>query len=198
MSLNPCPGGNNPERQVPRHSDSPQLNLVFPSITDTNRKNASNYFDGFVQYVFQCKLGVADPICADYISALLARFLRTENFYRIRTLQGIQITDIGGMLREIDCRLSEGKAIASAHLGDHLMFCQALFPDALNQKYRGREDTVDLKIGVIVSKAYSVAAKIYEGCQNDKAAIYHWLSENTELCVYGIGEVVSEFRVENN
>ena len=57
---------------------------------DRSRSQASLYqfFSGMTEYVFQTRLGVADPPLVEYISALLARFIHADAIYKIRNLSG--------------------------------------------------------------------------------------------------------------
>lgn len=74
---------------------------------------------------------------ADYLTMLLARFMRTDAIFAIRDSEGQQVTSIGEMMAEGDISLRadsfERERIVHRHIGDFLLFWSGVYPGFLRQ-----------------------------------------------------------------
>src|SRR4029079_7057749 len=44
-----------------------------------------SFFSGLAEYAFESRLGIADPPLVDYLAELLARFMRSDAIYAVRS-----------------------------------------------------------------------------------------------------------------
>ncbi len=59
-------------------------------------------FAGLAEHAFFSHLGVADPPLIDYLSALLTRFIHTNEVYRLRGSAGRPLTELADMVIEAE------------------------------------------------------------------------------------------------
>jgi len=152
------------------------------------------FFAGVTEQTFQGQLGVVDPPLVDYLSELLTRFSRSDGVFRIRDVKGRTLVEVAEMLLEARERVGLARREIHRHVGDFILFWAGIYPDSL-QRMRG-EDTKDnlLSYWHEGKRAYSNAATI--DCDPDKDTpgdILERLSDQFELCVYGLGEVRREW-----
>lgn len=148
------------------------------------------YFAGLAECTFQTQLGVADPPLIDYISDLLTRFVRCEAIYRLRNLAGRPIREVAEMLEEAQERVGDAQREVHRHIGDYTLFWTGVYPEAL-RRLRG-ESRADHLVDYCSEgkRSYWIASKI-ETEQPDKpsSAVLERLSQQFELCAYGLREV---------
>ncbi|MBX3420758.1 MAG: hypothetical protein KF752_04295 [Pirellulaceae bacterium] len=157
--------------------------------SDDSSGTLDRYFSGISEYVFQTQLGVADTELIDYVSRLLIRFTRTESAQGVRTPHGQPATQIVAMLSEADQRLGEAKREVHRHIGDYTLFWSGLYPEAL----RGVE--TDQRCDQFVTycthgkRSYRIAGGIQSGEKPPSSQLLLRLSEQFELCAYGLREI---------
>jgi hypothetical protein len=152
------------------------------------------YFAGITEQTFEGRLGVADPTLIDYVSGLLSRFIRTETVYRMRAPSGGKLTGVADMLAEANARLGEARREAHRFIGDFTLFWSGVYPEALHalQNENRKDHLLDYRTEG--KRAYHVASQIPGG--DEEAApniVLERLSEQFELCVYGLGEIRREW-----
>lgn len=151
------------------------------------------FFSGLTEYTFQSRLGVADPPLVDYISGLLARFLRCDSIYQLRGLTGERLDQVADMLAEANARIGESKREAHRHIGDFTLFWTGLYPEALKRLQAGSRRDYLLDYAQQGKRNYYIASTI---CPDAKAAeneLLERLSHDFELCAYGLGELRREW-----
>ena len=80
------------------------------------------YFAGLAEYVFQAKLGVADPPLVDYVSCMLTRFVRSDSMHKVRNPTGQPLTQVTEMLVEANARIGMARRDVHRHIGDFTLF----------------------------------------------------------------------------
>lgn len=150
------------------------------------------FFSGMSEYVFQTRLGVADTQLIDYISQLLLRFTRADLSQRVRAPNGQPATQIAAMLNEADHRLGEAKREVHQHIGDYALFWSGLYPESL------RTETVEEKDQFIAycshgKRSYRIASEIEGKPSGAPSELLIRLSEQFELCAYGLREIRREW-----
>ncbi len=151
------------------------------------------YFLGISEYVFHTHLGVVDTQLIDYVSTLLIRFTRTDQTQRVRTPSGQPATQIVAMLSEADQRLGEAKREVHRHIGDFTLFWSGLYPEALRQGEGSQESDQFVAYCTHGKRSYRIASSI-EGKQKDAPNdLLFRLSEQFELCAYGLREIRREW-----
>ena len=131
---------------------------------DRSRSQASLYqfFSGMTEYVFQTRLGVADPPLVEYISALLARFIHTDAIYKIRNLSGRRLEEVADMLVEAEARVGDARREVHRHIGDFTLFWTGVYPEFLRRMEReGRSDRL-LDYRQQGKRAYYIASTIQQ------------------------------------
>ncbi len=151
------------------------------------------FFVGLAEYTFQTHLGVADPRLVDYISELLIRFVRSEAVFKVRNLTGQQLGEIAEMLPEAEQRIGDARRAVHQHIGDFALFWTGLYPESLRPR---RTEEVDRFVNYCLhgKRAYAIASTIET--DEDEAApgeVLHRLSEEFEMCAYGLREVRREW-----
>ena len=98
------------------------------------------FFAGLTEYAFEARLGVADTRLIDYVTDLLARFVRYDALVRLRTLTGQRLDDVTAMLLEAESRIGDARREAHRHIGDFTLFWAGVYPEALRKPRRSQHD----------------------------------------------------------
>jgi hypothetical protein len=154
----------------------------------------TKFFSGLCEYVFEARLGVADPPLVDYVSDLLLRFVRNDSIGRVRTPVGRQTFEVAEMLAEAENRVGIAKRDVHRHIGDFTLFWTGVYPEAL-ARLRGVE-TKDFFVDYCSQgkRAYMIASTIETDREVDASRdVLERLSGQFELCAYGLGEIRREW-----
>ncbi|MGC3968041.1 MAG: hypothetical protein QM775_11930 [Pirellulales bacterium] len=151
------------------------------------------FFAGLTEYVFETRLGLADPPLVDYVSGLLGRFIHYDSIYRLRDPVGRRLEEVAEMMLEAAARVGKARREAHRHIGDFTLFWTGLYPDILETRQnRSRFDRfVDYREQGKL--AYSIAAEI--PTVDDKAVagpVLERLRDEFEICVEGLHELRKE------
>lgn len=161
-------------------------------IPDGNRLR--KFFSGLAEHIFEARLGVADPPLVDYLSGMLLRFIRSDEFTRIRAVDGRPIHEVADMMSEAQQRLGSARREVHRHIGDLALFWTGVYPECL--KHLKAADRKDFFIDYCTQgkRAYRIAATM-ETKPDDEAPcdVLERLSAQFELCAYGLGEVRREW-----
>jgi hypothetical protein len=152
------------------------------------------FFSGIAEYTFLTRLGVADPPLVDYLSDLLTRFVRNDMAYRVRGLTGKRLIEVAEMLTEADERVGDARREVHRHIGDFTLFWSGVYPESLPRRQRNvcRDHLIDYRAEG--KRSYWIASNIEtEAEKNAPGPLLARLSENFELCVYGLREVRREW-----
>lgn len=162
---------------------------------DRSRSQVSLYqfFTGMTEYVFQTRLGVADPPLVDYIASLLARFIHADAIYRVRSLSGRRLEEVAEMLLEGQARVGDARREVHRHIGDFTLFWTGVYPEALRQKERAAVVDRVLDYREQGKRAYYIASTIRNEKNRDESEILERLSHEFELCAYGLSELRREW-----
>jgi hypothetical protein len=152
------------------------------------------YFSGLTEFVFQTQIGVADPPLIDYVSDLLSRFVRFDAVNRVRDTSGRPLTQVADMLNEAEQRVGEESRAIHRHVGDFTLFWSGMYPEALRKLRAGHRKDRFVDYCEQGKRAYFIASTI-QAAQDDgaPAEILVRLSEQFELCAYGLHEVRREW-----
>ena len=146
------------------------------------------FFAGLTEYTFSARLGVADPQLVDYLSALLAHFVRTDAIYGFRTPTGERLTQVADMLAEAQAREGSARRRVHRHIGDFTLFWTGLYPEIAERQRRGRKDSL-IDYQDQGKRNYLMASRLPADKNSVPDAVLQRLSDSFELCVYGLGEV---------
>jgi hypothetical protein len=152
----------------------------------------SRFFAGLTEFAFHTRLGVADPPLVDYIAELLARFVRSDELYPVRSPRGVRLVQVADMLAEAQQRQGPARRQVHRHIGDFTLFWTGVYPEVIDCLRRGSKDAL-IDYQQQGKRAYWIASTIpVEPAVEPAAAetdVLARLSEQFDLCVYGLGEV---------
>ncbi len=158
------------------------------------------FFAGLSEYAFHSKLGVTDTELVGYVSRLLVRFTKTDAMHRIRQLNGRRPSEVVTWMIEAQQKVGVAKREMHRNIGDFTLFWTGLYPESL----RGKEPRNDLPLSAIGGvdsdpftafchegkKAYEIASEIeVESEFQESGELLHRISEQFEMCAYGLREV---------
>jgi hypothetical protein len=146
------------------------------------------FFAGLTEYAFQARLGVADPPLVDYIAELLVRFVRSDNLYPVRSVRGQRLVQVTDMLAEAQHREGPARQKVHRHIGDFTLFWTGVYPEVVDQLRRGNKDAL-IDYQQQGKRAYWIASTIPAQQVAPAPDVLKRLSEQFDLCVYGLGEV---------
>jgi hypothetical protein len=171
---------------------------VGAMTADERRDAIRRFFAGLTEYTFHSHLGVADPPLVDYVSDLLVRFVRTDRIYAMRRPTGRRLSGVADMMREADARIGEARREAHRHIGDFTLFWAGVYPEALQAlQAEGRKDRL-LSYYEQGRRAYLVASTIPSGDEHVRPEVLQRLSDEFDLCAYGLGEVRREWERQDD
>lgn len=164
-------------------------------MTDFARGGLLNrFFSGLCEHIFEARLGVADPPLIDYLSDLMLRFARLDTVHRVRNLSGRPAVEVVEMLLEAEHRVGLARRDVHRHIGDVTLFWTGVYPESLPRLRSVERKDFFVDYCVQGKKAYYIASTIEtdrsEDAPND---ILQRLSEQFEMCAYGLGEVRREW-----
>jgi hypothetical protein len=152
-------------------------------------------FAGLTEQTFSTTLGVADPGLVDYLSLLLSRFVHNDAIYRLRNAQGKRLEEVAEMLIEAEALPPEGRTRREfyRHIGDFTLFWTGVYPEALKRlrSVLSRDHFIDYcEQG---KRSYFIASTFDEDPYRQEAPVLRRLSEEFELCAYGLNQVRREW-----
>lgn len=149
------------------------------------------YFSGLTEHAFVDSLGVADPRLIDYLSLLLARFVHIRD---IRLQAGRTLEQVADMLLEA-AALPTGRTCREVHrhIGDFTLFWTGVYPEALKRlrSILSKDHFIDYcEQG---KRSYWIASTYDDDAFADEAPVLRRLSEQFELCAWGLSQVRKEW-----
>jgi hypothetical protein len=147
------------------------------------------FFAGMTEHAFCCRLGVADPPLVDYIAELLVRFASADELYPVRSVKGHRLVQVADMLAEAEQRQGPARRQVHRHIGDFTLFWTGVYPEVANRmRQAGSKDSL-LNYKTLGKRAYFIASTIPVEKESTSSDVLSRLSEQFELCVYGLSEV---------
>ena len=164
-------------------------------MTDFHRGGTlGRYFAGVCEYIFESRLGVADPPLVDYLSNLMMRFVRLDTVQRVRNLSGRPVVEVADMLAEAENRVGLARRDVHRHIGDVTLFWTGVYPESLPRLRSVEKKDYFVDYCAQGKRAYYIASTIETDRQEDTTGdLLERLSAQFELCAYGLGEVRREW-----
>lgn len=141
-------------------------------------------------------LGWPDLELIHYLAELLLDFTYIDNVYKIRNAQGRRVEDVAEMLMEGDLfhRAASVDRERQVHkqIGDYTLFMSGLFPEFLQRMKRERTlISPDALLDYVQTgkRSYRIVSEFSYSGHGEEAPLFRKLSENFELCVYGLGYI---------
>lgn len=148
-------------------------------------------FAALTENTFMHTLGIGDPKLTGYLANLLVRFVHVDEIWRVKSAEGNRLEEVAEMVAEASL---EGRSAGSAreiqrHIGDFTLFWSGAYPEALRY-LRGpmkKDHVVDYHQQG--KRAYWIASQYDDEPYRDEALILRRLSEQFELCAFGLNQV---------
>ena len=154
----------------------------------------ARFFSGLCEYVFEGRLGLADPPLIDYLSDLMLRFARLDSVHRVRNLKGRPVLEVADMLVEAENRIGLARRDVHRHIGDVTLFWTGVYPESLPQLKSADKKDFFVDYCAQGKRAYYIASTIKTDRDEDASnEILERLSHEFEMCAYGLGEVRREW-----
>jgi hypothetical protein len=152
-------------------------------------------FSGLTEQTFINCLGMADPALIDYLSGLLSRFIHLDAVYRLRNAQGRRLEEVAEMVIEAEGMPPEGRTSREVHrhIGDFTLFWTGVYPEALERlrSILRKDHFIDYcRQG---KRSYYIASTFEDDPYREEAPVLRRLSEEFELCAYGLSQVRREW-----
>ena len=155
---------------------------------DSRASAIRRFFNGLTEYAFYARLGVTDTMLVDYIAELLVRFVRSDELYPVRSVRGQRLVQVADLLAEAQYREGSARRQVHRHIGDFTLFWTGVYPEVVDGMRRGSKDAL-LDYQQQGKRAYWIASTIPVEKEAAPAEVLKQLSEQFDLCVYGLGEV---------
>jgi hypothetical protein len=152
-------------------------------------------FAGLTEHTFQNTLGVADPRLVEYLSTLLSRFMHIDAIYRLRNTAGKPLQEVADMLHEAQALPNEGRTRREfyRHIGDFTLFWTGVYPEALNRLRSALRKDHFIDYCQQGKRSYYIASTFADEQYREEAPVLRRLSEEFELCAYGLNQVRREW-----
>ncbi len=152
-------------------------------------------FAGVTEQTFLHHLGLGDPQLIDYLSLLLSQFLHMDAVFRLRNTQGRRLEQVADMMAEAEALPPEGRTRRELHrhIGDFTLFWTGVFPEALARMRSALCKDHFIDYCAQGKRSYYIASTFEEEPYRDEAPVLRRLSEEFELCAYGLNQVRREW-----
>jgi len=152
-------------------------------------------FAGITEHAFLTTIGVADPPLIDYLSHLLSRFIHTDSVFKLRNGSGEKLGELTEMVLEAERLPTEGRTCREyhRHIADFALFWAGLYPEAVNRLQRAPVKDHRVNFTALGRRSYYIASTFDSEAFRDEAPILKRLSEQFDLCAYGLREVRREW-----
>jgi hypothetical protein len=152
-------------------------------------------FAGLTEQTFLSTLGMADPELIDYLSLLLSRFIHMDTVFRLRNSRGRRLEEVADMMLDAESLPIEGRTRREAHrhIGDFTLFWTGVYPEALRRlrSILNKDHFIDYcEQG---KRSYYIASTFENDPYRDQAPVLRRLSDQFELCAYGLNQVRREW-----
>lgn len=152
-------------------------------------------FAGVTEQTFQARLGVADPPLIDYLSALLTRFVHVDGVYAVKDGDGQRLEYVADMVFEVTQMPPEGRTTREIyrHIGDFTLFWTGVYPEVLARLRSKHCKDFFVNYCSQGKRSYLKASEFDDEQFREEAPVLRRLSDEFELCAYGLHEVRREW-----
>jgi len=155
-------------------------------------------FAEFVSKSFHHQIHHYDSEMTQYLTDLLTGFTYAERLYKIRDAAGRRLDDVGELLIESNPLLAassfDREREVRKHIGNYTLFFTGLFPEYLKRPRRSLRLDYFVDYVKAGKESYGVVSKFDQFEYRKVAPLFRRLSENVELCVFGLNLVRDELR----
>jgi len=147
-------------------------------------------FQGLTESTFMAELGIGDPGLVGYVADLLARFVPSQDVWRVRDGQGRRVTEVAAMMAEAEAAPDDDRRLACyRHVGDFTLFWTGVYPEALGKLRSPASADHLIDFQAQGKRSYLVASTL----NTEEAPVLRRLSAEFELCAFGLSRVRREW-----
>jgi hypothetical protein len=152
-------------------------------------------FSGLTEQTFIETLGLADPPLTDYLSGMLSRFIHLDAVFRLRDSSGRRLEEVAEMMIEAEAMPREGRTRREVHrhIGDFTLFWTGVYPERINRLRSALSKDHFVDYCETGKRSYYIASTFEDDPYREEAPILRRLSEEFELCAYGLTQVRREW-----
>ena len=152
-------------------------------------------FAGLTEQTFLATLGMADPQLIDYLSLLLSRFIHVDSIFRLRNAAGRRLEEVIDMMLEAESLPPAGRTRREVyrHIGDFTLFWTGVYPEALRRLRSVLKKDHFIDYCEQGKRSYYIASTFAEEPYRDEAPVLRRLSDQFELCAFGLNQVRREW-----
>jgi hypothetical protein len=152
-------------------------------------------FAGLTEHAFMETLGMGDPSLVDYLSLLLSRFVHMDGLCRLRDAEGRRLEEVADMLMAVQDMPSGGRTLREVHrhIGDFTLFWTGVYPEALKRLCSALKRDHFIDYCEQGKRSYYIASTYADDPYREEAPVLRRLSEQFELCAYGLSQVRLEW-----
>ncbi len=148
-------------------------------------------FQQIVADAFHHTLGLPHPAVSVYLGDLLADFAHADAIEQVRDARGNKLRSVVEMLLLANApdslNATDRERRVHKHIGDFTLFWAGIYPDALRRlREQGRADHL-IDYARQGKQSYHIVSTYRQGRYAEDAELFQLLSENFELCLYGMG-----------
>ncbi len=160
---------------------------------DTSGGAIRRFFAGVTEYAFHGRLGVVEPALVEYVTEMLVRFTHRDSIFALRSTTGERLDQVVDMLCEAQARQGTARRAIHRHIGDFTLFWTGVYPEALQRMRKtGQKDSL-IDYPAQGKRAYKIASSIPTEEDDPRGELLEQLSDQFELCTYGLGEIRREW-----
>lgn len=143
---------------------------------------------------FAVYLGWPDTEVIGYVTGVLVDFVHVDRLYRIRDARGRRVEEVAEMLAEGDllhrADSLERERTVHKHIGDYTLFMAGVFPEFVRRLRTSKlliSADAFLDYVQVGKRSYRIVSEFPSDFPGGASPLFRKLSENFELCVYGLG-----------
>lgn len=164
-------------------------------LSTSGTRSLRRFFEDLVWRHFFSDVHLEEPGVAHYVSNLLTDFGDARNLFKIQNSAGDSLEDVGEMLVESDPQLEaasfDRERAVRKHVGDYTLFITGLFPESVGKSSRKGRPRLDEMVDFVKAgkESYAIVSSFDQFEYREEASLFRRLSENFELCVFGLNLV---------
>jgi hypothetical protein len=140
-------------------------------------------------------LGIGDPRLTGYVSDLLVRFTHVDSIWKLNSVQGRRLEEVAEMIVQAELAGHSANATREIHrhIGDFTLFWTGAYPEAIPQFRAPLSKDHLIDYHQQGKRSYWIASQYDEEPYREQATVLRQLSEQFELCAFGLNRVRREW-----
>src|SRR5207248_9000378 len=129
-----------------------------------------------------------------FLARLLSRFTHRDALYRLSRARGRRLQEVADMMLEAESSPAEGRTRREVyrHIGDFTLFWTGVYPEALERLRSALRKDHFIDYCEQGKRSYYIASTFEDEPYREEAPVLRRLSNEFELCAYGLNQVRRE------